>query len=275
MTPPPPKPAPPPEDNLMPPHPLRLALPGLLCGLALAASSAPASAQPQDPNNPPAGVEVLTRGPVHEAYASTSEPPTVPAAVPNAPPEPVEEMPPDQKPEGDNVQWIPGYWHWDEERTDFIWISGFWRVSPPHQVWVPGSWRQGGTGWQWVTGFWQDTTPVANAQPVAAQPEVEYLPTPPAPIESGPAIPAPGPTSVYVPGSWMWRGRYLWRPGFWMAYRPGWIWVPAHYRWTPVGYVFIDGYWDYPLARRGVLFTPVYFSRTVLVQPGFVYTPAY
>ena len=31
-------------------------------------------------------------------------------------------------------------------------------------------------------------------------------------------------------------------------------------RWTPYGYVFVDGYWDYPLRQRGVLFAPVYFS---------------
>jgi hypothetical protein len=241
-----------------------------MCGVVI--GTAPGFARAQDPNTPG---DVLTRGPVHEAYAATAELPTTPPVVPKAPPEPIEELPPDQKPEGDNVQWLPGYWSWDEERADFIWISGFWRVSPPGQMWVPGSWRQVNGGYQWAAGFWQDTQPVAAGQPQAAAPEIEYLPPPPATIEAGPAVPAPDPTSVYVPGSWVYRGRYLWRPGVWVAFRPGWIWVPAHFRWTPVGYVFVEGYWDYPLARRGVIFAPMYFPPAVVVRPGFVYTPTY
>ena len=71
------------------------------------------------------GVQVLTRGPVHEAFAgiitSNPEPGVV---VPKAPPETIEEVPPDEKPEGTNVTWIPGYWAWDDERNDFLWVSG-------------------------------------------------------------------------------------------------------------------------------------------------------
>src|SRR5262245_44961727 len=78
------------------------------------------------------GVEVQARGQVHEAYAeagaATAEPGVV---VTKEPPEPIEEQPPEEKPEGDNVVWIPGYWAWDEEGEDFLWISGFWRVVPP------------------------------------------------------------------------------------------------------------------------------------------------
>ena len=72
------------------------------------------------------GVEVLARGPVHEAYAATVEYPTGGGpVVGKQPPEVIEELPPDQKPDGDNVQWIPGYWAYDDDRTDYIWISGF------------------------------------------------------------------------------------------------------------------------------------------------------
>ena len=53
------------------------------------------------------------------------------------------------------------------------------------------------------------------------------------------------------------------------------MWVPAHYRWTPIGYVFVDGYWDYPLERAGVLFAPVAFTQVVVARPAFVYTPTY
>lgn len=37
-------------------------------------------------------------------------------------------------------------------------------------------------------------------------------------------------------------------------------------------YVFVQGYWDYELNRRGVLFAPVYFPRAVYRRPGFSYS---
>ena len=214
-------------------------------------------------------VEVLARGPVHEAYAEPSEREPKPTPViPKDPPKPIEELPPDQKPEGDNVQWMPGYWQWDEDRKDFLWVSGFWRNAPPGRAWVPGSWHKAADGWQWTGGFW------AGAQEQKAQ--VEYLPQPPAPLDvAGPATPAPTETHVYVPGSWVYRERYVWQPGYWTEYRPGWVWTAAHYRWTPAGCVFVDGYWDYPLADRGVLFAPAYIPPAVYADPGFTYTPTY
>lgn len=48
------------------------------------------------------------------------------------------------------------------------------------------------------------------------------------------------------------------------------MWVPAHFCWTPLGYVFVSGHWDYPLWQRGLPFAPVRFAA---VRPGFVYTP--
>src|SRR5438105_15862052 len=70
------------------------------------------------------GEEPLTRGPVHEAFAPVvsynSEPGLI---VHTRPPELIEELPPEEKPEGDDVAWIPGYWGWDDERNDFVWIS--------------------------------------------------------------------------------------------------------------------------------------------------------
>src|ERR1051326_8529942 len=77
------------------------------------AISAPPSAVDGQP-----GVEVLTRGPVHEAFAETVTFDPQPGIVaPKSPPAAIEELPPDQKPEGANVAWIPGYWAWDDERT--------------------------------------------------------------------------------------------------------------------------------------------------------------
>ena len=219
------------------------------------------------------GVEVLARGPVHEAYASTAEYAAAGPVVIKLPPQPVEELPPDQKPGGENVQWLPGYWHFDEERADYVWISGFWRVPPPGRVWQPGSWREVRGGWQWAAGFWQAA--VAAVQQAPVQTDLEYLPQPPVPLELMPSIPAPTVSSFFVPGSWVWRDRFFWRPGFWMEVRPDWVWVPAQYRYTPGGYVFIEGYWDYTLANRGVLFAPVYFQPAIVARRSYVYTPTY
>jgi hypothetical protein len=226
---------------------------------------------------PPAaqpGVEVLARGPVHEAYAASNERSGPTPIVNRRPPETIEELPPDEKPEGDNVLWIPGYWHYDDERSDYIWISGFWRSAPPGRVWVSGSWHEVAGGHQWVQGFWQDVAPAQPGRPAPVNPQIEYLPEPPEPIEIAPSVPAPSSTSFYVPGQWVWRQRYVWRPGFWINHRPGWCWTPARYAWTPAGYVFVDGYWDYPLATRGTLFAPVAFAPTV-IRPAFVYTPTF
>jgi hypothetical protein len=213
------------------------------------------------------GVETLARGPVHEAYAELSEVrPAATPIIPKRPPEPITELPPDQKPEGDNVLWIPGYWSWDDERADYIWISGFWRVPPPGRQWVPGHWVEVAGGVQWTPGFWQ----------VAGQTQVDYLPPPPPPLEAAPSIPAPTDTSIYVPGCWLFReARYVWRPGYWIAYRPNWVWVPAHYVWTPCGYLFVDGHWDYPLAARGLLFAPVYVDPVVAVRVGWFHRPRF
>jgi hypothetical protein len=212
-------------------------------------------------------VEVLTRGPIHEAYADPGVTPTeAPPIVPKQPPDPIDEAVPDQKPEGENITWIPGYFDWDEDRENFIYVSGFWRALPPGRTWVPGSWRQVDDGWQRTPGFWA----------AAEQENIQFLPPPPAPLEAVPATPAPSPDSIYTPGVWVYRdARYLWRPGVWITYRPGWVWVPAHYVWTPVGWVFVDGYWDYPLRNRGLLFAPVYFTGRPWLRRGWFYTPSY
>lgn len=213
------------------------------------------------------GVEVLTRGPVHEAFAETvSFDPQPGVVVPKAPPEAVEELPPDQKPDGDNVAWIPGYWAWDDERDDYLWVSGIWRLMPPDRQWVSGYWRETNGGYQWVSGYWAD----------AAAAEVEYLPeAPPATLDVGPNVAAPLPDQTWIPGTWMWREtRYVWQPGYWIAPQLNWVWVPAHYVWAPGGFIFVGGYWDYVPMSRGVLFAPIYFTAGVYTRPGFFYSPA-
>jgi hypothetical protein len=73
----------------------------------------------------------------------------------------------------------------------------------------------------------------------------------------------------------MWNGdRYVWRAGYWTRVRPGYVYVPSHYRWSPYGYVFVAGYWDLAVSRRGVIYAPIYVN-TVVVGPRYVYTPYY
>jgi hypothetical protein len=216
----------------------------------------------------PAGSQVLARGQVHEAFAKpVTMDPQAPVLVPKQPPEALQEMPPAERPAGADIVWVPGYWGWDEDRNDFIWVSGCWRNAPPKTYWVPGHWLQADNGWQWVAGFWK---------PIAAQPQeqIEYLPAPPVAVE----IEAPGrpplPDQVWVPGCWYWsEGRYVRRHGYWITQQAGWVWVPSHYVWTPRGYIFCPGHWDYDLDSRGVLFTPAYFPPEVRVRVGFVFCP--
>jgi WXXGXW repeat (2 copies) len=211
------------------------------------------------------GVEVMTRGPMHEAYAAPQglDPKPGPI-VPKAPPERVPEVPPDQKPEGDHVVWIPGYWAWEDDTAEFMWISGFWRDTPPGKRWIPGNWSENSGGWQWTSGFWAD----------AGQTQVNYLPPPPPTLETGPSAAAPDADQIYSPGCWIHvEKQYRWRPGFWVKCRPNWVWTPAHYIWTSAGCVFIEGHWDYELTRRGLLFCPIRFTANVWTRPGFRFTP--
>jgi WXXGXW repeat (2 copies) len=228
-------------------------------------------AQPPGEAPPPVpqGIEVQARGPIHEAFASLAGDPTPTKPVPKQPPKPLDEMPPEEKPEG-NAVWIGGYWGWDDDRSDFLWVTGTWRTPPPGKKWVAGYWRDNTDSWQWVPGFW---TQADTAEKPAEQ--VTYFPAPPPPPEVASPGPPPNPETFFVPGSHVWvDGRYMWRAGYWARVQPGYVWVSSHYRWTPTGYVYIPGYWDLAVSRRGFLYAPIVVDPNV-VTVGFVYTPAY
>jgi hypothetical protein len=217
----------------------------------------------------PKGVEVLTRGPIHEAFASLTTEAAPTATVAKQPPKPIEEMPPAEKPDGD-VIWIGGYWAWDDDRSDYLWVSGTWRAVPPGKQWVAGYWRADAGTYQWVPGFW--TTAATND---SDKQDVTYLPQPPAPPNVAPPNEKPNAESFYVPGHWVWKiDHYGWQAGYWAKVEPGYVWVAAHYRWTPSGYIYIGGYWDYAVSRRGILYAPVVIDPNVVVV-GYVYTPCY
>ncbi len=211
-------------------------------------------------------VQVLTSGPVHEAFAETIvNDPEPDLVIVQYPPEPIAEDPPDEIPDGPNMTWIPGYWAWDDDRNDFLWVSGIWRSVPPGRSYIPGFWSRSAYGFQWSSGFWVDSDAT----------DIEYLPEPPDPVEAGPPPPSPSPNLIWTSGIWTWdQDRYAWRPGHWVEASPNWMWIPAHYVWSPRGYVFVDGYWDFPVEDRGVLFAPVYISPVVRMNRTYVYAPA-
>lgn len=208
--------------------------------------------------------QTLDHGPIHEAFA---EPHSYGAAEPilvdQEPPAQVDEIPPQVQPEGNNVQWIPGYWMWESELDDFIWVSGVWRDVPPGRTWVPGSWVQVDAGYQWSPGFWS----------AGELTEADYLPYPPESLEQGPTSAAPSADSFWIPGAWLWQdNRYAWRAGYWYAGKENWVWCPSHYLYTPRGSIFVQGYWDYPLANRGLLYAPVYWPNNGY-RRGYAYRP--
>jgi len=225
--------------------------------------SAKASAQ-LAANDP---IQVQTRGPIHEAFAQPYDAqPQASIAVPQAPPVPIAEVPPQDRPEGGDVQWIGGYWAWDADQNTYIWISGTYRNTPPGQRYVSGYWQQDTDGWHWVSGFWA---------PQATQ-EIPYVPQPPATLDNGPHVPAPDANSIYVPGYWAYyNANWTWRPGYWQPNRPGLVCIPPQYTWTPAGYLLVPSYWDYPLENRGLLFAPVCFTQPVYLTAGWTYTPDY
>lgn len=204
----------------------------------------------------------LNRGPIHEAFAEPySHDPEAGIIVPEAPPEPIEEIPPEIGPEDSDLVWFPGYWGWDAELEQYLWVGGSWRRPPPYRRWLPGYWHEVNQGWQWVAGTWVE----GQSQ------QLEYLPEPPESLEMGPTAEAPSEEHIWIPGCWMWQQqRYVWRPGYWSRGHANWVWMPHRYIWTPYGCVFARGYWDYPIARRGWLMAPHFFPYR---RAGFLFSP--
>jgi len=221
-----------------------------------------ATAEPTDQAD---DIEVLTRGPLHEAFAEPYRLDATPGQiVPLQPPADIDEVPPEVRPDGENVEWIPGYWAWESVEERFVWVSGIWREVPPGKKWVPGYWAAVEGGYQWVAGFWGDETTE----------ELTYLPPPPMSLDLGPSAPSPGENYFYVPGMWIYElGSYRWRPGYWAPCHERWVWIPAAYVWTPRGCIFRPGYWDWDVIERGWVFAPVYFPSPIYRRPNYCYWP--
>lgn len=235
---------------------------GYVAGLTVAFFvSAEIYAQAMPPMPSQEEPEILAHGPVHEAFA---EPVNLAQAqsviAPIAPPGVIGEVAPDGQPSSLAV-WIDGYWAWDTVNARYIWVSGCWRIPPSGKRWVPGYWTPTDRGWLWTSGYWTD---------IVAPTQTVYLPAPP-PIESlAPPITVSSVDLIWVPPCWYWRnGSYVLRQGYWINAYPGWVWQPSHYVCTPRGYVFVAGYWDYPLTARGVLYAPAVIPTPIISRSSF------
>lgn len=230
--------------------------------VAAACAQQPFDRQPPPPQPTQFGSDqALLRGPIHEAFVEPYVPDPPPGLeVPQLPPGDLREIPPDVRPTDDNVHWIPGYWGWDDQ--GFVWVTGCWRDPPPQMRWVPGYWTRADAV-RWVAGFWlrDDVN------------ELAYVPQPPASKDRGPVGDAPDENHFWVPGVWLFQERdFVWREGFWAEANPDFVWTPAQYHWSPRGYVFVDGYWDYPPEERGMLFAPILPppARQLVYRPSIV-----
>jgi len=161
------------------------------------------------------------------------------------PPAPIAERPAGVRP-GRRAQWVPGYWDWDTEQNQFVWVGGTWQVAPPGSIWVAGRWRRDDGGWYRVPGFWsrrRELQGALNNDAAASQPSWRAT-GPPADHPADTPAAAPGPDFFFIPGHYTPDGdRLAWKPGFWARLQPGWDWVPARWVRRPAGWEFRAGHW--------------------------------
>jgi hypothetical protein len=194
-------------------------------------------------------LEVLTRGPFHEAFATPilfeyADSPATQETVPA----PLNEAVPSFRPHGSvDAIWIPGYWAWNDVNDSWSWVTGTWRVPPPGKRWTSGYWTTSKNVSRWVPGFWSS----------AKNSQLTYTPAPPKPQrEAGRSDLAAA--EFWTPGTWLYeKGEFVWRSGKSHQVQPDWVWISPQYHWSPGGYVFTSGYWDYPFGERGWLFAPL------------------
>lgn len=213
-------------------------------------------------------VQPIKGGPVHEAYLAQEYGEALLTAVPSTPPTPIAEpIPPQADAE---ALWIPGYWGWSQDRNDFVWICGVWRKYPPGHIWIEGYWKQFPEGWVWIPGFWS----------LIPFEKVTYLvDLPPQLINEQPSD-SPGADYFWMPGFWQYDNaakHYAWNEGRYEMFDPNWVWVPATYIWREKGYVFIPGYWDWPLEKRGAAYSAVFIlpdvRLLVIYEPDVILEP--
>jgi hypothetical protein len=89
------------------------------------------------------------------------------------------------------------------------------------------------------------TTVVEGGYPVGSEVVADQAPPDPI-VEVVPA--SPGVDFIWIPGVWIWQGRWVWTRGHWdRPPRAGMIWAPNRYEFRNGAHVFIRGGW---VARR-------------------------
>ena len=176
------------------------------------------------------GEQMLTRGPVHEAFAEpVTYSPAAGIVVPKAPPAAIEELPPDQKPTrhechvdfrlcgpGRRAKRLPlGQRH----------LARSCRPWPAVDAWLlEQECTRPSNG---TSGYWAD----------AQVSHVQYLPEPSGvSVEAGPNIAATSP-DCYLAAGQLDVGAGAPCPGVLVsgpAAQANWDWVPAHYVWCPL-----------------------------------------
>ena len=53
------------------------------------------------------------------------------------------------------AEWVRGYWRWDPQVRQHVWVPGRWMAARPGYRWVDGGWRHGRRGWIWTEGRWR------------------------------------------------------------------------------------------------------------------------
>jgi hypothetical protein len=68
------------------------------------------------------------------------------------PPIPVYEQPPCPE---EGALWVPGYWAYDYDFSDYYWVPGTWVMAPEVGfLWTPGWWGWGGSAFIFHEGYW-------------------------------------------------------------------------------------------------------------------------
>lgn len=87
---------------------------------------------------------------------------------------------------------------------------------------------------------------MSTPAPGRAEVEVNFvfapIAPPVAPVEVIGIAPRPG--YIWIGGHYVWRGRWVWVPGYWSRPPVGYaVWVPGHWDRRPGGWIWVEGHW--------------------------------
>lgn len=214
--------------------------------------------------------DTLLSGPVHEAFMQPFNGTAASGVVVQAtPPKPLREIAPRFIPQGDDIQWIPGYWSampGQNGDSQFVWVSGTFRRMPPGRKWMSGGWVQVADGHQWTPGAWVPEDFSVQSSVVDA--------TPTAIADLGPVGEAPSANHMWVPPQHVLNdGQIVVQDGFWSEGNQNWVWTPARLIPTANGVIPVSGYWDHTISRRGQLFAPARFQNLSQIDSNVPFSP--